>query len=186
MNAGHARVRRWGLRYVSAESYAAVLDVGCGGGGALRDMASLFPVTKLFGIDYSKDMVLLTKKVNKGLIAKGRIEIVCGSVSSLPYSNNTFDLVTAFESYYFWPELDHDLQELKRVLRLGGTLLLVNEVYENEKFRDRNRKWAAWANMHIHSPEGYRELLTTAGYRAIEVHEAIEKNWIAATGNKAE
>ena len=186
MNTGHARLRRWGLRYVSAESCAAVLDVGCGGGGALRDMASLFPSARLFGIDYSQDMVLLAKKVNKGLIAKGRTEIAHGSVSSLPYSDNSFDLVTAFEAYYFWPELDHDLQELKRVLRPGGTLLLVNEAYENEKFRNRNRKLAAWANMHIHSPEGYREFLTTAGYRAIEIHEVIEKNWIAATGKKVE
>ena len=47
MNAGHAKVRRWGLGYVSSESYVAVLDVGCGGGGALREMASTFPNAKL-------------------------------------------------------------------------------------------------------------------------------------------
>lgn len=61
MNIGHTRVRRWGIRYVSAESCASVLDVGRGGGGALRDMASLFPGAKLFGIDYSQDMVLLAR-----------------------------------------------------------------------------------------------------------------------------
>jgi len=184
MNTGHKKIHRWSLRYVSAKSYSAVLDVGCGGGGALREMASLFPGAKLFGIDYSQDMVLLAKKVNRGLIEAGRIEIAHGSVSSLPYSDNTFDLITAFEAYYFWPELDHDLQELKRVLRPGGTLLLANEVYENEKFRERNRKWASWVNMRIHYPKDYREFLMTAGYREIEVHEVIEKNWIAATGKK--
>lgn len=186
MNAGHSKVRRWGLGYVSAESYAAVLDIGCGGGGALRDMATTFPRAKLYGIDYSQDMVLLAKRVNKGLIEKSRIEISHGSVSSLPFSDNTFDLVTVFEAYYFWQDLDHDLQEIKRILRPGGTLLLVNEVYENEKFQDRNRKWVAWANMHIHSPAGYQEFLTTAGYGAIEVHEVVEKNWIAAMGKKKE
>jgi ubiquinone/menaquinone biosynthesis C-methylase UbiE len=186
MNAGHANVRRWGLGYVSSESYVAVLDVGCGGGGALRGMASTFPNAKLHGIDYSQDMVLLAKKVNKKLMKKGRIEISQGSVSSLPFSDNTFDLVTAFEAYYFWPDLHRDLQEIKRVLKPGGTLLLVNEVYENEKFQDRNRKWAAWVDMHLHSPGGYREFLKAAGYEAIEVHEVAEKNWIAAMGNKTE
>ena len=186
MNAGHARGRRWGLGYVSSESYVAVLDVGCGGGAAIRDMASMYPSAKLYGIDYSKDMVLLARKVNRGLMEKGRIEISQGSVSSLPFSDNTFDLVTAFEAYYFWPDIDRDLQEIKRVLRPGGTLLLVNEVYENEKFRERNRKWAAWADMHLHSPAEYREFLTKAGYGAIEVHEFVEKNWIAAVGKKAE
>ena len=186
MNVGHAKVRRWGLGYVSSESYTAVLDVGCGAGGALRDMASTFPSAKLYGIDYSQDMVLLAKKVNKGLIEKGRLEISHGSVSSLPFADNTFDLVTAFEAYYFWPDLHRDLQEIKRVLRSEGKLLLVNEVYENEKFQDRNRKWAAWADMHLHTPADYREFLTRAGYEAIEIHEIVKKNWISALGKKIE
>jgi len=186
MNVGHSKVRRWGLGYVSSQSYGAVLDVGCGGGGALRDMASLFPSAKLYGIDYSQDMVLLAKRMNNSLIAKGRIQISHGSVSALPFSDDTFDLVTAFESYYFWPNLHRDLQEIKRVLKSGGTLLLVNEVYENQKFQDRNRKWAAWADMHIHTPEGYKEFLTSAGYKAIEIHEIVGKNWISAIGKKKE
>jgi ubiquinone/menaquinone biosynthesis C-methylase UbiE len=186
MNAGHSRVRCWGLGYVSSESYVAVLDVGCGGGGALRDMASMFPSAKLYGIDYSEDMVLLAKKVNRSLMAKGRIEISHASVSSLPFTDNSFDLVTAFEAYYFWPNLHSDLQEIKRVLKSGGTLLLVNEVYEHEKFQNRNRKWAAWAGMHLHSPEGYHEFLTSAGYGKIEFHELVDKNWIAAIGKKTE
>jgi ubiquinone/menaquinone biosynthesis C-methylase UbiE len=185
MNTGHARVIRWGLGHLSEEP-TAILDVGCGGGAALRDMASRFPSTKLYGIDYSQDMVLLAKKVNKSLIKMGRVEITHGSVSSLPFSDQTFDLATAFEAYYFWPDLIHDLQEIKRVLMPGGTLLLVNEAYESAKFQDRNRKWAAWADMHLHSPAGYREFMTTAGYGAIEIHEVAEKNWIAALGKKTE
>lgn len=186
MNIGHARVRRWGLGHLADESSGAVLDVGCGGGGALKEMASLFPGAKLYGIDYSQDMVLLAKKVNRRLIEKGRIVITHGSVSSLPFSNSAFGIVTAFESYYFWPELVQDLQEIKRVLRPGGTLLLVNEVYDSDKFRDRNARWAAWAGMQLHSPAGYRQFLKRAGYEAIEVHEIVEKNWIAAIGKKEE
>ena len=184
MNVGHAKGRRWGLGHVSSESYVAVLDVGCGGGAAIRDMASIYPGARLFGIDYSHDMVLLATKVNRGLMESGRIGISQGSVSSLPFSDNTFDLVTAFEASYFWPDIDGDLQEIKRVLRPGGTLMLVNEAYENDKFRKRNRKLAAWADIHLHSPAEYRDFLTKAGYGAIQVHEFVEKNWIAALGKK--
>ena len=70
------------------------------------------------------------------------------------------------------------------MLKLGGTLLLVNEVYESDKFQDRNSKWAVWVDMHLHSPAGYREFLTTAGYGAIEVHEVLEKNWITTVSKK--
>jgi ubiquinone/menaquinone biosynthesis C-methylase UbiE len=134
MNAGHARVRRWCFGYVPSKSHVAVLDVGCGGGGALRDMASYFPSAKLYGIEYSEDMVFLAKKVNMNLVEKGWKKISQGSISSLPFADNSFDLVTAFESYCFWPDLHRDLHEVRRVLKPGGTLLLVNEVYENEKF----------------------------------------------------
>ena len=155
--------------------YATVLDIGCGGGAALRDMALYFPDSKLYGIDYSQDMVSLATRVNKRLIEKGRIEIAHGTVSSLPFSDNAFNLATAFEAYYFWPDLIHDLQEIRRVLKPGGTLLLANEVYENDKFQDRNRKWAAWADMHLHSPEGYRNFLTASNYLAVKIDEVPRK-----------
>jgi len=108
-------------------------------------------------------MVLLAKKVNKNLTKKGRIEISHGSISSLPFADNTFDLITAFEAYYFWPDFHYELQEIKRIFRPDGTLLLVNKIYENEKFRDRNREWAPWADMRLHTPAGYREFLTETG-----------------------
>ena len=186
MNIGHARVRRWGLGRLSAKPFSAILDVGCGGGGALRDMASRLPRAKFCGIDYSQDMVLLAKKVNRRLIEAGRIEIIQGSVSSLPFSDGFFDLVTAFETTYFWPDLVNDLKEIKRVLKPVGNLLLVNEVYDSSKFQDRNTEWAAWGDMQLHSPAGYRDSLTTSGYGAIEIHERVEKNWIAAIGMKVE
>jgi ubiquinone/menaquinone biosynthesis C-methylase UbiE len=186
MNRGHAKVRRWGLTHISVEYPATILDIGCGGGAALRDMAFLFPKAELYGIDYSRDMVSLATRVNKHLIQKGRMKIAHGTVSSLPFSSNTFDLITAFEAYYFWPDLTHDLQEVKRVLKPGGSFLMVNEVYENERFRDRNRKWAAWARMHLHTPEGYRDFLAKTGFEAIRLHEIAEKNWITAVAEKSE
>jgi ubiquinone/menaquinone biosynthesis C-methylase UbiE len=182
---GHAKIRRWGLSHISPQHpHAAVLDIGCGGGAALRDMASFFPNSKLYGIDYSPDMVSLASRVNKRLIGDGRIEVSQGTVSSLPFSDNFFSLATAFESYYFWPDLIHDLEEIRRVLKPGGTLLLVNEVYEDKKFYVRNQRWVAWANMQVHSPQGYRDLLSASGYIAIEIEEVPEKNWIAARGKK--
>jgi SAM-dependent methyltransferase len=186
MNRGHAKVRRWGLTHVSLEPHATILDIGCGGGGALGDMALYFPNAKLYGIDYSRDMASLAARVNTDLIENGRIEILHGTVSSLPFSGNIFDLVTAFEAYYFWPDLIHALQEIRRVLRPGGILLIVNEVYEHERFHKRNKRWAAWADMHLHSPQGYRDFLSTSGYAAVEIHELPLRNWIAAMGKKGD
>ena len=69
------------------------------------------------GIDYSEEMVHLAQKTNKKFVENGHVEIIHGSVSSLPFPDGTFDLVTAFETYYFWPNLIDDLKEIKRVLK---------------------------------------------------------------------
>ena len=184
MNLGHAGIRRWGLRHISINHDAIILDIGCGGGKAVQDMAMSTPNGKVFGIDYSEDMVQLTKKVNKALIKKGLVEVKYGTVSSLPFTDNMFDLITAFEAYYFWPNLIDDLKEIKRVLKPDGTLIIANEVYKDDKFEKRNTKWARLAAMQLHTPDEYKDFLTQAGYRFVEIDNIPQKNWIIAIAKK--
>jgi ubiquinone/menaquinone biosynthesis C-methylase UbiE len=184
MNVGHRKVRQWGLRHISIEPDANILDVGCGGGKAVQDLALSAPDGRVYGVDYSEEMVRLAKKVNKELIKEGRAEIIYGSVSSLPFSDSVFNLVTAFEAYYFWPNLVEDLKEIRRILKAGGTLLIVNEVYKHDKFEKRNTKFAKWVGMHIHTPNEYHDFLNEAGYVVVNIDDIPEKNWITAIAKK--
>jgi len=45
-----------------------------------------------------------------------------------------FDLVTAIETQYYWPDLVNDMREILRVLAPGGTLVIIAESYKNGKF----------------------------------------------------
>lgn len=184
MNFGHAGLRRWGLGHISIEPDAVILDVGCGGGKTVQEMARISSNRKVYGLDYSQDMVELSRKINKKFIREGRVEIKNGSVSSLPFPDGVFDLVTAFESYYFWPNLIDDLKEVKRVLKPAGTLLLANEAYKHENFEKRNSKLAKWLDMRIHTPDEFKNFLTEAGYIDIEVFTLPEKNRITAIAGK--
>ena len=184
MNKGHGRLRRWGLSHISLNYDACILDVGCGGGKAIKELSQISSKGKVYGIDYSEEMVQLARKVNKKSIEKGHVEIIHGSVSSLPFPDGMFNLVTAFEAYYFWPNLIDDLKEIKRVLKPGSTLLIANEVYKHEKFNKRNLKWATWGDMMLHTPEEYLEFLTEAGYCGVEIFDIPEKNWITALAKK--
>ncbi|MFX1255089.1 MAG: class I SAM-dependent methyltransferase [Promethearchaeota archaeon] len=186
MNRGHAKMANWGLTHISINSTDIILDVGCGGGGNVHKFANIILEGKVYGIDYSEVSVEVSKKVNKKLIEGGRVKIHHASVSSLPFENNTFDLVTGFEAYYFWPDLITDLKEIYRVLKTEGTLLLVNEAYKcaNEKFRRRNEKWAKLGNFEIHSSKEFEEFLEKAGYSEIEVFEEKDKGWLAIKGKK--
>jgi ubiquinone/menaquinone biosynthesis C-methylase UbiE len=110
MNYGHRGIRNWGLRHVVIDSVAKILDIGCGAGKTVYRFAKLSPNCKVYGVDYSEDMVELSKKINKRMIKKGLVNIQYGNVSRLPFEDDFFDLVTAFESYYFWPNLAERLK----------------------------------------------------------------------------
>jgi SAM-dependent methyltransferase len=180
MNYGHGSIRKWGLKHIRDKNYSCILDIGCGGGMAIKELSSIYPDSKVYGIDYSEDMVELSKKYNKKNIRKGLVEIQKGNVSSLPFCDDFFDLITAFETYYFWPDLKNDLTEIKRVLKSEGRLLMVNEAYEDINFKKRNEKWCSLLDMKLHNPEEYRIFLEDAGYENIDIDIIPTKNWICA------
>jgi len=184
MNYGHSKIHKWGLSHIKINPQDNILDIGCGGGKVIQQLAKYTPNGKVFGIDFSNDMVQLSKKINKELIQKGLVEIKNGNVSSLPFKDSTFDIVTAFETYYFWPNLIDDLKEIWRVLKSTGTLLITNEVYKDKKFEKRNLKWTKLLDMKIHTPDEYHEFLIKSGYSSIEIDCIPEKNWITAVAKK--
>jgi ubiquinone/menaquinone biosynthesis C-methylase UbiE len=185
MNVEHAKLWRWGLTHVAIEPDATVLDVGCGGGKSVQVLALAAPCGQVYGLDYSEEMVRMARRINRELIREGRVEIQHGTVSALPFPDATFDLVTGFETYYFWPNLPGDLREIRRVLKPGGTLLITNEGHEDERFAKRNRLWAQWSGIEqLHTPEEHRAFLTEAGYITVETITIPEKNWITAVARK--
>jgi ubiquinone/menaquinone biosynthesis C-methylase UbiE len=58
-------------------------------------------------------------------IAAGRVALRQGSVSSLPFADDTFHRLLAINTLLFWPHPVRDLGESKRVLVPGGNLLIV-------------------------------------------------------------
>jgi ubiquinone/menaquinone biosynthesis C-methylase UbiE len=187
MNMGHAKLWRWALTHIAIQPTATILDVGCGGGRTVHMLAQAAPGGKVHGVDHSSEMVKLAQRVNRALARSGRVEIRHSTISSLPFPTAAFDLVTAFESTLFWPALLDGLKEVKRVLKPGGTLLIANEAYKDERFEERNSKWVRLTGIrHLQTLEETREFLEKAGYSHIEVHTVPERNWVAAIGRKEE
>jgi ubiquinone/menaquinone biosynthesis C-methylase UbiE len=178
MNAGHSDAYQWGLDHIAIEPDSIALDVGCGGGKVVNLLAARVSNGKVYGIDHSLDMVKLSSKVNKSLIQSGRAEINHGSVSSLPYPDDMFDVVTAFETVEFWPNLSEDLKEVKRVLKPSGVLLIVNRCPGAEE----QGKWAEL--LQLCTPDEFRECLSDAGYGDIAVGDDSKPGWIMVSAKK--
>lgn len=186
MNVGHSRLWDWGLGHVFVPPEASILDIGCGGGKVIRKLAGDIPGSRVWGIDYSEDMVRMSRSVNRTFIRAGRVEVNRGCVSDLPFPEDMFDLVTAFETCYFWPAMIDDLMEVRRVLKPGGTLLMTNEAYEHARFANRNSRLVKWGNINLYAPKEYRKFLSASGYSDIRVFELPSKNWISAVARKDE
>ena len=107
------------------EDADSVLDIGCGGGGFLRRLRGKYPGAMLHGIDISEDAVAMTSETNAG---DERLELRVTFVESLPFGDGSFDIVTAMETYFFWPDAEQGLREASRVLAPGGTLAVASEV----------------------------------------------------------
>ena len=126
MNKGHASLSRWGLSQIEWKSDWTILDIGCGGGANLKRMADFCPQGKIYGIDISSESVKFARKEIKKLL-NTRCFISQGNVMNLPYEKGTFDLITAFETVYFWGNLQKTFNEVHRVLKNGGLFLICCE-----------------------------------------------------------
>src|SRR5262245_2870846 len=129
MNINHSGLTDWGLRHMPVQAGDTILDVGCGGGRTVQKLAVMARDGHVHGVDYSSASVAAARRTNDAAIRAGRVTIERGSVAALPFRDRTFDLVTAIETHYYWPDLAANLREVRRVLKPGGRLLIVAEVH---------------------------------------------------------
>ncbi|HKF51760.1 MAG TPA: class I SAM-dependent methyltransferase [Candidatus Acidoferrales bacterium] len=186
MNRSHSKLTDWGLQHVSIAPNFTILDVGCGGGRTVSKLAALATQGKVFGVDFSDASVAASKKINAQWIADGRVEIREGSVSQLPFADAMFDLVTAVETHFWWPNLPSDMREVFRVTKPGGTAILIAEIYKgaNTMASKMFEKHGARLGATLLSVEEHRELLANAGFSDVQVIDQPAKGWICAFGKK--
>ena len=104
-----------------------VLDVGCGPGVALLSYASRRRIVAS-GIDYAANMVAFAKRHVAEQRADLKIEIEQASVLSLPFPDDSFDVVTSHRclmALLDWEKQQSSLLEIARVLKPGGMLVLM-------------------------------------------------------------
>jgi ubiquinone/menaquinone biosynthesis C-methylase UbiE len=176
---GHAQMAHWALSSVQIKEDDQILDIGCGGGANIARLLQRAPKGVVQGIDYSSVSVAKSSKVNAKAIAEGRCKVQEASVVKLPFEENTFDLITAFETIYFWPDIEHCFGEVKRVLKPGGQFVIVNE---SDGSGPMDAKWESLIEgMHTYKPEEIRLHLSNAGFKAIDIRKDEAKHWLTVT-----
>lgn len=177
MNQGHKPLSTWGLSHVNIEPEWIILDIGCGGGKTVGRLAKTAIKGKVFGLDHSRDMANYSKKVNKKLISENRVEIIEGSVQDMSYSDNFFDLVTAFETYYFWNDFPASLREIKRVLKPNGILLCVNEMVKDGVYEIKHKKMIEQTGVCLIPLEEIKQILNSIGFSDVKIITKVGTSW---------
>lgn len=161
MNEKNAAVAVWGIGHLEITEDMTVLDIGCGGGTNVRRMAE--NARKAYGVDYSQKAVERSKKYCK---IQSNAEIIRADVSSLPFEDDTFDVITAIKTVFFWPDLENDFREVKRVLKPGGSFAIIVD-YNGSKGK-RTMKFAErLLEMEPENDSYYAGLLLEVGFSEV-------------------
>lgn len=181
MNIGHFFMAEWGFSHIKIQNTDLCLDIGCGGGANVKRLLKKCPKGETVGMDYSEISVEKSRKVNRSEIERKRCRILRGDVMQLPFEEETFDVVTAFETLYFWPDIDKAFRQVYRVLKSGGTFMICNE--ENGEAA-KSEKWTdIIKGMKIYNAEQIKNALEKVGFSDVKTDQN-QKGWLCAVCKK--
>ena len=167
MNNDHASLTESGLAHANIKKDDVCLDIGCGGGRTVKRLSELTD-NKVYGIDISGTSVKLSLKYNKDEVKSSRVKIKRGSASAIPFPDETFDVITAVETFYFWENKPLCLKNIYKALKKGGRLLILLDDYDDGTERQKEAK--ELIKLELNKIEDIENMLKNAGFTSVEPH----------------
>lgn len=165
MDKEHLPMAQWALEQIKIPRNGKVADLGCGGGYNIKRMLEMSAKAQFFGLDISDESVKKAQKVNKDEIGK-RVKIIKGSAERLPFKDNSIDLITAFETVFFWKDPEKAFREIYRSLVNGGCFAVINN------YGDPNVDWEKKVPcMTRYTAEQIADMLKTIGFVDISINK---------------
>ena len=96
-----------------------VVDVGCGQGQALAELAAGAPGTRFVGVEPAEGMRECAVNTTRDC---PNVEIVDGSFECLPLEDQSVDYLFSIFAFHWVTDLEGSVRELKRVLKPGGSM----------------------------------------------------------------
>src|ERR1700692_2552712 len=150
---------------LNLEPRESVLELGFGPGWGLRNIAERTRGARVYGVDQSARMLEQAKRMNEVAVSSGRMVLVQGPFSPLPWIDEMFDKVLLVNVLYFFDADGRDMSDVYRGLRSGGRLA----IYVTS--RETMRKWpfAATGTHRTFDAHDLAELLEQAGFRPSDI-----------------
>ena len=165
MNVGHKPIAFWGLAQLDGEgSFQRIGEFGCGGGANVQQLLHKYPGCCISAVDFSEISVQEAQRRNRAAIDSGRVQVIQSDVAALRLAAESFDLVTAFETAYFWPE--GAFAKVHELLQAGGLFCIVHELDGSTAMA---RFWERWVpGLKVPSADELQARLRAAGFARVE------------------
>ena len=149
---------------------AVLLDVGSGGGHVSYLAAR--HVKEVTACDMNEDML---RAVQREAAERGLSNIVTkqGVAESLPFEDNTFDVVASRYSAHHWRDVGQGMREINRVLKPGGLLLMMDIASPGDRVRDIFLQSVEYmrdmSHVRAYSPGEWLAFVADSGFRVDEL-----------------
>ena len=143
------------LEEIRNKAFETLLDAGCGTAPMLSLLSEEYPDARFTGLDLTPEMI----KQAKAKQLKNA-EFVVGDCEDMPFDDSSFDIVINSQSFHHYPDPQAFFNEVARVLKPGGMLVLRDNT---------GAKAAMWFVNHIELP-----LANLIGHGDVAAHSIDE------------
>ncbi|MFC7132185.1 MULTISPECIES: class I SAM-dependent methyltransferase [Salinibaculum] len=170
MEERHWHTAKHALARLPVEAGDTVLDLGTGSGYVLRALRDTADIGRGYGLDASPEMLRNARSYTDD----PQVGFLRGDFDALPLATDSVDHVFSMEAFYYAPDPKHTLEEIRRVLRPGGTFYCAVNYYEESEHTH------AWQDnisidMTLWSAADYRRAFREAGLVVAEQDEIPDR-----------
>ena len=171
MNENHKEISKFAFSLIQVDSGDKILDIGCGGRVNIEKFLKLTS-GNVDGLDYSEVSVAESIKRNQKAVDEGRCEVMHADVSSMPIEDESYNIVSAFETVYFWPDIKETFKEVSRIIKPDGQFMIAQGTDGNHPD---DEKWlSSVEGMHLYTAPELEKYLLDAGFK--KVKSQVKKN----------
>ena len=165
MNENHKPISEFAFECIDVGIDDKILDIGCGGGVNIEKFLKL-STNNVDGLDYSEVSVNESIKRNQKAVNDKRCKIIQADVSKMPIGDEIYDLVSAFETIYFWPDLSKTFKEVLRIIKPNGQFVIAQGTDGNHPD---DEKWlSSVEGMSVYTAQDLENYLFNAGFISVK------------------
>jgi ubiquinone/menaquinone biosynthesis C-methylase UbiE len=145
------------LGQLTPRSDETILDVGCGTG--IFTQAVMASGARITGVDLSTAML----RVAVDNLGGGAFQAACADMMTLPFKDETFDRAFSMTTVEFVPDIRGAVEELNRVTRSGGTIVMTTlnslSPWAERRTQKARNGHSLFQHVHFRSPDDLRTCL---------------------------